>query len=135
MASKICRLRLLFVLVMLLVGMLTVFVPRAQAHVDTFAISSLTFNHSAQTYSFNYSGYTSGDVSTESVAVFADGSTSWGYNHEPASCSGGSSGSGSCSGTFNYHHGTFSCSDTISVEIYGYNSPSLMVTGLTDPDP
>ena len=132
--ARFSRLKFLFILVVLIVGVLSVFVPRAQVQADSFAISGLSFDHSAQTYSFSYSGYTGGNVTGESVAVFADGSTSWGYNHEPASCTGGSSGSGSCSGTFNYSHGTFSCSDAISVGIYGYN-PSRTVTGLTDPDP
>ncbi len=101
---------------------------------NTFHVTNLTFNHTTQQYSFDYTGYTGGDITGESVAIHAD-NESWGYNHEPATCSGGSSGSGSCSGTFNQVHGTYSCSaGTIYVQIYGFHLGGLE-GGLANPDP
>ncbi|HSX16125.1 MAG TPA: PKD domain-containing protein [Candidatus Saccharimonadales bacterium] len=98
-----------------------------------FGVSNFTFDHSTRQYSFNYVGYTGGDITGESVAIHADGE-SWGYNHEPATCTGGSSGSGTCTGTLNLSQGTFSCATTLYVQIYGYHVGNA-VTGLADPDP
>ncbi len=100
--------------------------------VPPFAISNLTFNHGTGQYSFNYSGYAGGDITGESVSIHAsDGS--WGYNDEPATCTGGASGSGTCSGTFNLSQGTFSCGPSIGVGIYGYHL-SVSVHDLINPD-
>lgn len=98
-----------------------------------FGISNLTFNHSTGQYSFNYVGYHGGDITGESVAIHADGE-SWGYNHEPAACTGGASGSGTCAGTFNHSQGAFSCATTIYVQIYGFHQGDT-ISPLTNPDP
>lgn len=102
--------------------------------VNNFSISNLTFNQSTRHYSFDYTGYTAGDITGESTAIHAD-DESWGYNHEPATCTGGASGSGTCTGTFNYPHGNYSCSGTIYVQVYGYHPGAYIVHGLANPDP
>ncbi|OGH48188.1 MAG: hypothetical protein A3A51_04150 [Candidatus Levybacteria bacterium RIFCSPLOWO2_01_FULL_39_10] len=99
---------------------------------DTFTVTGLTMDHTTGYYSFYYSGYTGGDISRESVAIFGTG---WGYNDEPASCTGGSSGAGTCSGIFNYSNGTFSCTPTLNVSIYGYNPSSPTFNYAFNPDP
>lgn len=105
-----------------------------------FTVTNLQFDHSTMQYSFDYSGYKGGDISTESVAVHAI-DESWGYNDEPASCTGGSTGSGTCSGTFSfftYKAPTYTCSQNIYVQIYGYNhgyTPNSKTGGMTNPDP
>ncbi len=98
-----------------------------------FAVSNVTLNHSTGHYSFDYSGYAGGNITGESVAVHAD-NENWGFNHQPATCTGGATGAGSCSGIFNYGgQGTFSCADTVYVQIYGYHSGGV-VHGLPNPD-
>ncbi|PIR79720.1 MAG: hypothetical protein COU25_03850 [Candidatus Levybacteria bacterium CG10_big_fil_rev_8_21_14_0_10_35_13] len=111
-----------------------------QAMASSFTVTNFTLNHSTGVYSFDYSGYSGGDISTESIAFGGNiegPSATWQFNHEPANCSGGSSGSGTCSGTVNYFvKPSFNCSDPVWVRIYGYNENSAdYITGLTNPDP
>lgn len=105
---------------------------------SSFTITNFTMDHVTRTYSFDYSGYVGGDISTESVNFgdIAAGSYAWQLNHEPANCTGGSTGFGTCSGTANYSFGTFSCTNPVWIGIYGYHTnPENYVTGLTNPDP
>jgi hypothetical protein len=102
---------------------------------DCIQITNLSFDHSTGNYSFDYTGYTKGNISGESIEFKADDGQ-WQYNHEPASCSGGSTGSGSCSGTVNYNHsiGSFNCG-TMQIGFYGYNPGFPNQQGLINPDP
>ncbi len=98
-----------------------------------FTVSHVTLNHTTGHYSFDYAGYHGGDITGESVAIHADGD-SWGFNHEPATCTGGNTTSGNCSGTFNYSQGTFSCFTAVKVQVYGYHGVET-VDHLANPDP
>src|SRR6266581_1350572 len=119
--------------IVVIISLLSFSLFATHAFADTFAVSNLTFDHTAGTFSFDYSGYTGGNTSTESVAIHAD-DESWGYNAEGNNpCTGSTT--GHCSGSFTKHSGTFSCSGTIYVQIYGFNAGGYIVSGLTNPDP
>ncbi len=119
--------------IVVIISLLSFSLFATHAFADTFAVSNLTFDHTAGTFSFDYSGYTGGDTANESVAIHAD-DESWGYNAESNHpCTGTTS--GHCSGSFTKNSGTFSCSGTIYVQIYGFNAGGYIVSGLTNPDP
>lgn len=125
-----------FISIILLLFICLLFATKTFA--SSFTITNFTFNHLTKEYFFNYSGYTGGDISTESVAFgdVATGSYTWQFNHEPANCTGGSSGSGTCSGIANYSSGIFSCVNTVWIQIYGYNNDVAdYIAGLINPDP
>jgi hypothetical protein len=102
-------------------------------------VTNFSFDHDTQDFSFDYTGYTAGDIGTESVVIGKlDGSNwIWRYNYEAiGACTGGSSGSGTCSGTSaNSTGGTFACDKEFGIWVYGYNATEgFNVTSNPDPD-
>jgi hypothetical protein len=106
-----------------------------QTPTGPFTVTNLQFDHSTMQYSFNYSGYTLGDITDEAVTVHAaDGS--WSYQDSPAECTGGTTGSGTCSGiagSIIYKGPIFTC-----VDVYVHINPRMIYAKsatMPNPDP